>query len=184
MNPETEQKILNLYPEYSKVFGPYNNSNDGRARVVLYNNENQTRTTRQFAKVLLEVKINRRLTGDETVDHEDNNKYNDASNNIRVLPRSMNASLASKGNKRSLGFKQTPDQKRNGEKNGKAFLTNEQVRKYRDDVAEGVVNKSTIIEQTGLSDRSVRNMLNGKSYTDAGGTIIKPMGVGRPKQNK
>src|SRR5690606_36242053 len=74
--------ILALYPEYTKVYGPYTRK-DSR-RILVFTGPGG-RTTRQLAKVILEIKLGRRLINDETVDHIDGNVLNDSSDNLQVL---------------------------------------------------------------------------------------------------
>lgn len=173
------QKILELYPEYHTVHGPYVRKTDRRKIVILY--AGTRRTTRLLAKVKLEIKIGRRLRGKETVDHKDEDPTNDCYSNLQVLSRAENASKSSIGNTYALGFKQSKEQKRNGDKNGKAQLTNKQVRMYRKLFNASKIRRKEICVQSGLSDRSIRNMLRGVSYVEAGGPFLKKLKVGRPK---
>lgn len=78
-----------LYPGVHTVYGPYLGK-DGRYRVVLY--DGSRRMTRQYAKLKMELKLERRLhEHKETVDHFDNNKQNDRFSNLRILPRGEHA---------------------------------------------------------------------------------------------
>ena len=181
MTPDLKQDILKLYPEYNRVYGPYISKADERSRVVLVGQE--TKTTRLLGKVVLEVKLERRLSGNETVDHKDNNKKNDHKDNLQVLTRQENAKKSSEGNKYCLGYKQPEEHKRNGEKNGQAALKNEDVLRLRVQYNKKEVSKKEICQQTGLKERTVRNILNGVSYMSAGGPIAPPAKVGRPSLN-
>lgn len=87
----TSADILKLYPEYHTVYGPYVRP-DKRKIIILY--DGTKRSARQYAKILLELKLGRRLVNDETVDHIDRDFTNDAPDNLRVLSRSDNSSLA------------------------------------------------------------------------------------------
>lgn len=171
MSELDKDKVLAIYPEYNKVHGPYVSSTDQRKRVILVNNQTGEKTTRQLAKVVLEAKIGRRLVGSETVDHEDKDKTNDNPNNLRVLSRQENASIASKGNSYSLGYKFKEEQKSYGEKNPRAVLSNEKVKEFRESFAQNNITRKDIIETSGLTERAVRNFLNGTSYPQAGGPI-------------
>ena len=91
MNESEKDKVLDLYPEFSKIFGPYHRRSDDRKMVVLTGAEG-VRTTRQLAKVLLEIKLGRRLVGKETVDHRDGDKQNDLFTNLQLKTRSENSS--------------------------------------------------------------------------------------------
>lgn len=101
MDPTLIEKILFLYPEYSKIQGPYLRK-DGRKIVILYKSKKQ-RTTRQYAKVVLEVKIGRRLLSGEEVDHIDEDHTNDDPNNLGILSKRQNIQKALK-NKHGLPF--------------------------------------------------------------------------------
>jgi hypothetical protein len=94
MNEEFKLKLLALYPEYDKVTGPYLRK-DGRKHVVFNNtwlskgNKNKLRTV-SWPKVLVEVRENRRLLNNETVDHDDEDFTNDHIDNLKILTRIEN----------------------------------------------------------------------------------------------
>jgi hypothetical protein len=79
------KKINKLYPKLKKIYGPYDNSKDGRYRVILYDGRN--RTAKQYAKIKMEVKLGVVLGKDETVDHKDGNFKNDKYYNLEVRGR-------------------------------------------------------------------------------------------------
>lgn len=83
------KKILALYSDFKTVYGPYQRESDKRNIIVLYDGEK--RTARQLARVLLEVKLGRFLTKDETVDHINEDFLDDRLSNLRVLSREENA---------------------------------------------------------------------------------------------
>lgn len=83
-----EARVLELYPGYSRVSKPYV-GRDNRKRCSLSGSGLKSKTS-QYARLLLEVKIGRRLKGDETVDHIDEDKTNDNLDNLQVLSRSEN----------------------------------------------------------------------------------------------
>ena len=60
------------------------NSRDGRKTLILYNS-NQQRSSTQYARYLLSVKLGRFLTVDETVDHIDGDKSNNSIDNLQIL---------------------------------------------------------------------------------------------------
>ncbi len=91
--PEVDQKrLLELYPEYDSVLGPYFRK-DGRKHIVLNNSKakykevGKTKTI-SFPKALMEVHLGRKLLPDETVDHIDRDKTNDELSNLAVCSRS------------------------------------------------------------------------------------------------
>ena len=68
------------------IYGPYLN-NRGRKIVILIF-PNGKRKTITFAKLLMQIGLNRSLDSDkETVDHFDGTKENDDIQNLRILPR-------------------------------------------------------------------------------------------------
>ena len=180
-----DKEILNLYAEYDTVYGPYL-CGDGRKRVTLFNKETKAQTTRQLAKVRLEVKIGRKLIGKETVDHKDENKTNDDTNNLQVLSVSDNARKSSLGRTRTLGIKQTEKTKNKfrGEFNGLSKISNEKVKEFREEFFSGRTSKKEIINDSGLTRKSVENFLKGKSYLAADGPTSTNLKVGRPKKDK
>lgn len=84
-----QNKLSEIYGERIKLYGPYKCS-DERLRVDICTSIKKT--THQYARVLLEVKLNRRLGDHETVDHIDGNKFNDDPSNLRVMTLSENSS--------------------------------------------------------------------------------------------
>ena len=78
--------IKSLYPNTKTIYGPYLNK-DGRYRVVMYTFDKRRFTT-QYCCIKIEVKLERRLVDDETVDHKNNKIRDDRYDNLRVLPRS------------------------------------------------------------------------------------------------
>lgn len=85
--------VAKLYGVEYKVYGPYIREPDKRKIVVLYNGK--FRTTKQYPKVKLEIKLGRLLSKDETVDHIDNDATNNKFSNLRLLSREENARLGS-----------------------------------------------------------------------------------------
>lgn len=66
---------------------------DGRLRTVLLYPDG-TKRFKSYPKHLLEVKIGRELTADETCDHKDDDFTNDNPDNLQVLTRAQNAAKA------------------------------------------------------------------------------------------
>lgn len=87
MKKQMIEKILQLYPGYHTVYGPYLRK-DGRKIIVLYDGEK--RTAKQYARIKIEVYLERRLTKKEEVDHKDNDYTNDHLKNLQVLSKSDN----------------------------------------------------------------------------------------------
>lgn len=173
MDSEEKSKVLAVYPEYDTVHGPYKRKQDDRSVVVLCSKDSNSCTTRQLAKVRLEVKLGRRLVNDETVDHEDLDRTNDSPENLRILGRVENARRSAIDNKHSLGRIVPMESRSRGEKSGKAKLTNEQVGNIRESFSSGLVTKEALMATLGMSDKGVRNMLYGASYADVP-NAVKP----------
>lgn len=83
MDEKEKEQILKLYPEFKNIYGPYKRKNDGRKVVILY--DGNKRSARQYAKVRLECKLNRRLINEEEVNHKDRDKTNDDYDNLEVV---------------------------------------------------------------------------------------------------
>lgn len=166
------KSLLLLYPEYDRVLGPYLRT-DGRKHLVLTANNSRKKRTLSYSKALLEVSLGRQLVGNETTDHVDGDKTNDAVTNLQVLSLAENISKSSKGHKHNLGRKQPESQKRRGSKNGMAKLDEATVETCRNLFASRELSKEDIQLKHGLSRRAVENMLYGISYANAGGLLAK-----------
>ena len=69
--------------------GYLNTNTEGRRTLTLYNN-NANRSSTQYARYLLSVKLGRYLTKDEEVDHIDGDKTNDSISNLQILGKKQN----------------------------------------------------------------------------------------------
>lgn len=79
-----QELITQLY-NCKKVYGPYLGK-DGRKRCVLYFQKGKT-VSKQYARLLLEVKLGRLLTENEEADHIDEDLKNDSIENLQVLSK-------------------------------------------------------------------------------------------------
>ena len=86
------QKLLELYPMYTQVYGPYTRK-DGRKHLILYEPNSKGKKTISFPKAIMEVYLGHKLGKDDTVDHIDRDKTNDAISNLQVINRKTHASL-------------------------------------------------------------------------------------------
>jgi hypothetical protein len=77
-----------------KVYGPYSRK-DGRKHVILIDSSGKRRTV-SYPRYLMEQKLGRQLTDDETVDHKDGDFTNDSPDNLRIKSRVDNAKLGAK----------------------------------------------------------------------------------------
>lgn len=91
MLQELKDQYLVLYPEYKTLYGPYLRKSDNRQMVTIQKQDGKI-TSKQYAKVLLECKLNRRLSAKETVDHIDGDLTNDSLDNLQLLSLSKNIS--------------------------------------------------------------------------------------------
>lgn len=77
---------INLEYPYNEIWdkGYIVTNPENRRTLILYNSKND-RTSTQYARYLLAVKLGRFLKEDETVDHLDGDKTNDSIDNLQVL---------------------------------------------------------------------------------------------------
>lgn len=80
-----EKKIL-------MVYGPYISKRDGRKRVIIVYDD-KSKTTRSLARFMYEQE-NGKIDPALTVDHVDENPFNDVMENFQLLTRSENAKKA------------------------------------------------------------------------------------------
>lgn len=123
LKKKLRMQILKLYPRYHTVYGPYLRKNDNRKIIILY--DGNKRSARLLAKVKLEVKLGRRLTKNETVDHKDEISTNDKFSNLQVLSRRKNIQ---KGYRKGSLLPPTP---KIGVDNLNSILTEKEVLKIR-----------------------------------------------------
>ncbi len=76
---------------------------EGRRTLILFNSSDD-RTSTQYARYLLAVKLGRFLNDDEQVDHKDNDKTNDALGNLQILSKQENIAKSNKRNILSYEF--------------------------------------------------------------------------------
>lgn len=74
----------------------------GRWMVHYIDNNNKKRSTIQYAKYLMSIKVGRILSRDEEVDHIDGNKLNDSLDNIEIVSREENRKRYAKRNKPAM----------------------------------------------------------------------------------
>lgn len=92
-----KNKLLELYPEYTSVLGPYKRK-DNRKHFILNKSylskgsKNKLKTI-SFPKAVMEINLGKRLLQNETVDHIDRNKENDNSDNLQILDRKQHCKL-------------------------------------------------------------------------------------------
>lgn len=85
-----KEQILKLYPEYDTIYGPYPN-NVNRPIIILYSTITHKRKTVSYPKILMEIKLDRILGKNETVDHIDEDFNNNDYSNLQILTRAENA---------------------------------------------------------------------------------------------
>lgn len=83
-------KIKLEYPYNTRwKYGYLATNKEGRPTLTLYNNS-KDRSATQYARYLLSVKLGRFLTKNETVDHIDGDKTNNALSNLQILSSADN----------------------------------------------------------------------------------------------
>lgn len=187
--PSFFEDVMSLYGP-CKVYGPYVRNRDRRKFVLIYLADE--RITKLYAKVKLEIKLGRRLTRSETVDHVDENPLNDRFDNLQLLSLSENASKSHALNPRDdlVKWARSPEgrtassQRFRGEKNPLASFSDREARQLRHLYTRGQETVASIQEKYQVSKQTVRSLLTGKTYPLAGGPLWKkPLGkVGRPKK--
>lgn len=78
------------YPYNERWKAGYLVTNKEKRKTVILVNDKNDRTSTQYARYLISVKLGRFLTEDETVDHIDNDKTNDNIDNLQILTRAEN----------------------------------------------------------------------------------------------
>ena len=76
-------------------FGYLVTNKENRKTVILFNSRHD-RSSTQYARYLLAVKLKRFLSEEETVDHIDNDKTNDELDNLQILSKGDNIRKQSK----------------------------------------------------------------------------------------
>lgn len=84
-----EEDVKALYGRRVRIYGPYIRNSDNRRIVVLKHRGKLV--TKLYAKVKLEIKLDRILSSEETVDHKDGNHRNDKFSNLQLLSLAENA---------------------------------------------------------------------------------------------
>lgn len=177
--PRFESDLQKLYPK-SVVYGPYIRKQDGRAMCVLVTASGK-KLTKLYAKFKLEIKLGRKLTRNDCVDHKDEDKTNDKFSNLQLLTRTDNAKKSHKtGNSKTTqliayGRRKDVRKKRSdrmlGDSNPLAGTTNSEVKKARVDFNKGKATLPDLVQRLQLTTISVRSLLEGKTYKTAGGPI-------------
>lgn len=128
--------------------------------------------TNQYARFLLEIELGRCLTVDETVDHIDNDVTNDSISNLQLLSKSENSKKEMIRRKSlnityEISHELRMVRKHNflGEKNINAKFSDFEVIRYRKLVASNNITVKEIELETNISSRSIRNMLDGTTYS-------------------
>ena len=135
-NTEFICAVKNLY-DCKWVNGPYVNNKNRVFYILRFADD--TRLSKSYAKLLMEIHLGKILGRDETVDHIDGNPRNDVIENLQVLSRSENArkgpasEVAAKIRELNRERMNRPDVKRkmievtSGENNGQAKISNKEV---------------------------------------------------------
>lgn len=84
------RKIELEYPYNERWRSGYLVTNSENRKTLILFNSRHDRSSTQYARYLLAVKLGRFLTDSETVDHIDGDKTNDAPSNLQILSRADN----------------------------------------------------------------------------------------------
>ena len=160
---------------------------DGRKRVDLIVNGKQK--TCLLARLKLEAKLGRKL-GKQEVDHIDGDKTNDSYRNLQALSKTKNVLKQNPASKLKK-FLNSPDGKfhlRNsfsGEDNSQAKLSNTEAFEARELYSKGYASLEKLAKEFSMSKRSIIQLLEGKTYKEAGGPLAKVprRRVGRPPRS-
>jgi hypothetical protein len=163
----TEEQFKQLHPECAKINRIYEVVHPTNSRLILsYVTTDGVWTTISYPKALMEVHLGRVLNyPDETVDHINNDPMDNRIENLQILSCSENAK---KQHRDGLAFKPPKDVPishidTNGSKNGMSKISEEDVLRYRREYTSGRSKKS-IVDECGLSIRTVENFLFGRTY--------------------
>lgn len=89
-------KIQLEYPYSERWKSGYLITNKQNRKTVILVNDKNDRSSTQYARYLMAVKLKRFLTQNETVDHIDDDKTNDQLSNLQILTRAENVIKACK----------------------------------------------------------------------------------------
>jgi len=175
------KKLSDIYRNELVINGPYFGA-DGRTRIEISYKHHKRRIVHQLARIKLEIKLGRRLIGDETVDHIDEDLSNDDYDNLQLLSRGENAKKSANPTKmiewtRSKEGREMNRKKSLGEKNVLAKLTNKEVKSIREEFA---ITRDFLgfMRRLNICRRALQNCLKGITYSDAGGPIISSVKQG------
>lgn len=88
---------IDLEFPYSEIWkSGYVVTNKENRKTLLLVNDKKDRSSTQYARYLLAVKLKRFLTSDETVDHVNDDKTDDSLENLQILTRKDNLVKANK----------------------------------------------------------------------------------------
>lgn len=163
----TEEQFKQLHPECAKINRIYEVVYPTNSRLILsYVRTDGGWTTISYPKALMEVHLGRVLIyPDETVDHINNDPMDNRIENLQILSRSENAK---KQHRDGLAYRPQKNVSishidTNGSKNGMSKISEKEVLRYRREYNSGRSKKS-IIDECGLTRKSVENFLFGRTY--------------------
>lgn len=194
--PVLAKKLSKVYGFEIRLVGPYVAKRSGRKTVdVKPRSSNDIHhplcKTVQLARVRLEIKLGRPLRKHETVDHKNGDCTDDSYSNLQPLTLAQNSAKGSVVGKQNAAMACRTKENRvrnslrsSGELNSQSKLTNAEVKQLRLRFKlERDFTKA--LKVSGLKTKALVNVLEGKSYTSAGGPVFtrKPRKRGRPKRS-
>lgn len=160
-----------------KIHNSYYSRRDKRTVVAITIGEKYT--FKLLARLLLEIKVGRPLVGDETVDHIDENPSNDDPDNLQILSRAENSRKSADASKmveysRSEKGRLSSSERFRGDKNPMATISNEEAKRIRNEfLTVQFPEFSLFAEKQPIEVKSLRYLLTGCTYKEAGGPIFE-----------
>lgn len=154
-----------IHPEIVKFCGIYLVKSGNGFRINALFKTASKRLTISYPRALYETVIGRKLNfPSETVDHINNDPLDNRIENLQLLSLGENSKRHHAQGLAKYFPKGTPIPfDTNGENNGMSLISNEHVLMYRRQFTAGR-SKKEIVNETGLSVRTVENFLFGVSY--------------------
>lgn len=165
-------EVARLYGAGVTIYGPYTRADDRKVVLLVWHTDTGSiakRTTVSYPKLLMEIKLGRRLGPDETVDHIDDDKTNDAYSNLQILSRADNARKSADPTPilaygRSKVGRAAASMRLLGDGNPQRKLSDDAVRQIRHDSHYGIYKISELMAIHGVDRRTIYNCVKGISY--------------------
>lgn len=160
------EKYKSLYSDVVSVVGIYVQTHITKPRIILIVQlTSGKKQTRSYPRAIMELYLGRILNyPEETVDHINCNPMDNRIENLQIVSRDENIKKAHRDGLYSYNPKGIAlNIDTNGSKNGMSKISEEDVLRYRKEYTSGRSKKS-IIDECGLTRKSVENFLFGRTY--------------------